>query len=443
VRPAIPSKSGVAISKQQGHLIRGIGFVGGAFLVLNGMLGAGIFALPSAVVERAGALSPWLFFGAGFLIITIVLSMAELSSYFRTSGGPALYATEAFGPLVGFSTGWLYYVSRVAAVSANSHVMAVYLGTVWAWLDTSTGHAVVILGVCVGLTVVNVLGVKDGVRTLSVFTFLKVIPLILLVLIGLRSVSPDILFPELVPTIDDLGGTTLLLIYAFVGFESVLVTAGETEKPRRTIPSALVRTVIFMAAFYFLIMIVYMSVLPPDVARSGTLVDVGRQLAGPAGAIAITLAAVFSIGGNMSGSVLSSPRLTLAMAEHGLLPAWFGRIHPRYSSPANSIMFLGGLAALLALTGSFVFLAVASSLTRLITFVICILALPVIRKRADSETLQQAYRLKGGYTIPVLALVVCVWMGAHSSLDSWIYVAGLLGIGLAFYWLERVLLRKS
>ena len=79
----------------------------------------------------------------------------------------------------------------------------------------------------------------------------------------------------------------------------------------------------------------------------------------------------------------------------------------------------------------------------MITFVICILALPVIRKRADSETLQQAYRLKGGYTIPILALVVCIWMGAHSSLDSWAYVAGLLGIGLALYWLERVLLRKS
>jgi amino acid transporter len=218
------------------------------------MIGAGIFALPSAVVERAGVLSPWLFLGAGFLIITVVLSMAELSSYFRSSGGPALYATEAFGPLVGFGTGWIYYISRVAAFAANAHVMAAYLGNVWGWFDTPPGHATVVIIVCLGLTVVNVLGVKDGVRTLSVFTFLKVVPLILLVLVGLRSVGPEVLFPEVVPTIDDLGGTMLLLIYAFVGFESVLVTAGETEKPRRTIPNALVRTVIFTAAFYFLIM---------------------------------------------------------------------------------------------------------------------------------------------------------------------------------------------
>jgi APA family basic amino acid/polyamine antiporter len=407
------------------------------------MIGAGIFALPSAVVERAGVLSPWLFLGAGFLIITIVLSMAELSSYFRNSGGPALYATEAFGPLVGFGTGWIYYISRVAALAANTHVMAAYLSNVWAWFDTTGGHASIVLVVCLGLTFANVIGVKGGVRTLSVFTFLKVLPLILLVLIGLRSVGPEVLFPDVVPTIDDLGGTTLLLIYAFVGFESVLVTAGETEKPRRTIPNALVRTVIFTAAFYFLIMVVYMSVLPADLARSGTLVDVGRKLAGPAGAMAITLAAVFSIGGNLSGSMLSAPRLTLALAEHGLLPAWFGRIHPKYSSPSNSIMFYGVLATVLGLTGSFVFLAVASSLTRLITFSVCILGLPIIKKRADSETRQQAYRLKGGYTIPLLALVICFWMASHSSLDSLLYVSGLLAVGYAFYGLEMAFLRKS
>ncbi len=301
----------------------------------------------------------------------------------------------------------------------------------------------VVVAICLGLTIVNVIGVKGGVRTLSVFTFLKVIPLVLLVLAGMRSVTPGVLFPESIPTIDDLGGTTLLLIYAFVGFESVLVTAGETDKPRRTIPAALVRTVIVTATFYFLIMIVYMSVLPDAVTDGGTLTDVARKLAGPAGALAITLTAVFSIGGNLSGSMLSSPRLTLALAEHGLLPGWFGRIHPKFSSPANSVIFLGGLSIILALSGSFVFLAVASSLTRLITFGVCILALPVIRKRADQEMRDAAYRLKGGNTIPVLAMIVSVWMAAQSSLDSWLYVGGLLVFGLLLYWLEARLLRKS
>lgn len=407
------------------------------------MIGAGIFALPAAVAERAGILSPWLFLGAGVLMITVVLTMAELASYFRDSGGPVLYATEAFGPLPGFATGWLYYVSRVAALAANMHVMAVYLGTVWAWFDTSAGHSAVVVAVCVFLTVANVVGVKGGVRTLSVFTVLKVLPLVLLVLAGLRSVGPEMLFPESIPTIDDLGGTMLLIIYAYVGFETILIPAGETARPRRTIPLALIRTMIAIAIFYFLIMLVYIALLPGGEAANGTLVDAGRRLAGPAGAIVITFTAVFSIGGNLSASTLSAPRLTLSLAEHGLLPGWFGRIHPTYASPANSIMFYSGLAMVLGLTGSFVFLAVASSLTRLITFGVCIAALPVIRKAADAETREQAFRLPGGYLIPVLALVVCAWMAAHSTAQSWVYVAGLLVFGLLLYVLEKATLRKS
>ena len=106
---------------------------------------AGIFAMPSVVAARAGVLSPWLFLAVAVLFITVVLTFAELSSYFRISGGPVLYATRAFGPLTGFSTGWIYYVSRVAAVAANSNVMAVYLATMWPWFGVDPGRAVVIL----------------------------------------------------------------------------------------------------------------------------------------------------------------------------------------------------------------------------------------------------------------------------------------------------------
>jgi len=424
------------MNRQQTHLVRGIGMIGGALIVLNGMIGAGIFALPAVVAERAGVLSPWLFLGAGLLIILIVLTLAELASYFRESGGPALYATRAFGPLAGFGTGWLYYVSRASAIAANSHVMAKYLGALWPWFDTDAGHALVILVVCGLLVAVNVIGVKGGVRTLAFFTFFKLIPLLILILLGLQYITPDVLFPRNLPTVEDLGGTTLLLIYAFVGFESILITAGETDKPRTTIPNALVRTVIATGIFYFLISLVYVAVLSAD-SNGGTLVDIGRRLAGPVGAVAITVTAVFSIGGNLSSTMLAVPRLTLSLAENRLLPQWFGRVHEKYASPANSIIFLGGLAAVLALSGSFVRLAIASSLTRLITYAVCIAALPVIRKRADDEARARAYRLKGGYAIPAVALGLCVWMASYSSADSWMFVAGLLAAGLVLYSIEK------
>jgi amino acid transporter len=428
---------------QKKKLVRGIGIFGSAFLVLNGMIGAGIFALPSVVAARAGVLSPWLFLAVGVLIITVVLTFAELSSYFRISGGPVVYATRAFGPLTGFSTGWIYYVSRVAALAANSNAIAIYLGALWPWFGIDPGRAVVIVGVCGGLTLVNVLGVKDGVRTLAFFTFFKLIPLLIMILLGLQYVSPEVLFPENMPTIDDLGGTTLLLIYAFVGFETVLITAGETAKPRITIPKVLILTVIATGVLYFLIVLVYVSVLPGEVAECATLVDVGRRLAGPVGAVAITLAAIFSIGGNLSSIMLAVPRLTFALAEHRLLPPWFGHVHEKYSSPANSIIFLGGLAMVLALTGSFVRLAIAASLTRLITYLVCIAALPVIKGQADTATIARAFRIKGGYTIPFIAFCLCLWVTSHSTLDSWKLVGVLLAAGLVLFWLEQMRIKKQ
>lgn len=430
------------VADSKGQLIRGIGILGGALLVLNGMIGAGIFALPSAVAVELGTFSPWLFLAAGVLIITVVLTFAELSSYFRISGGPVLYATRAFGSLIGFSTGWIYYVSRAAALAANSNAMAIYLGALSPWFATNIGRAFVIIAVCAGLTLVNVLGVKDGVRTLAVFTVLKIVPLLIMILLGLQYVSPEILFPDNLPTIDDLGGTMLLLIYAFVGFETVLITAGETAKPKVTIPSTLIVTVIATGLLYFLIVLVYVSVFAGEFTESATLVDVGRKLAGPVGAIAITMAAVFSIGGNLSSIMLAVPRLTLSMAEHQLLPRWFGHLHAKYSSPANSIMFLGAMSAILALSGSFVRLAIASSLTRLITYVVCIAALPVIKGQADRLTVERAFHIKGGYIIPIIAFGLCLWMISHSSADSWTLVGGLLVAGLVLYWLEQFRIKK-
>ena len=423
-------------------MIRGIGLIGGALIVVNGMIGAGIFATPAKVAASAGILSPWLFLGAGLLFTSVVLTFAELSSYFRTSGGPALYATEAFGPLTGFSTGWMYFVSRATAVAANSHVMAIFLGEVWPWFDTGTGHVVVVIVVIVALTLANVVGVKGGVRALGFFTFFKLVPLLIMILLGLQTISPEVMFPSSLPTIDDLGGTTLLLIYGYLGFEQVLIPAGETKKPKETIPNALVFTMIATGLLYFLIVLVYISVLG-DAAADGTLVDVGFKLAGPFGAIAITITAVFSIGGNLSSSMLATPRLTQSLADHRLLPRWFGHINEKYSSPANSILFLGGMSLLLALSGSFVLLAVSTTLTRLIIYVVCIAALPVIKGRADPATIERAYRIRGGYAIPLFGLGLCLWMITFSSAESWKLVGILLVVGLVIYSLEQLQIKKQ
>jgi amino acid transporter len=417
-------------------LRRDIGFFGAAFLVLNAVIGAGIFALPGKIAGSAGLVSPWLFLIVGILFLSIVLTFAELASYYDQTGGPVLYASDAFGPLAGFGTGWLIFLARVTAFAANANVMAAYLASLTDVFASDLARMTIIVLVTVGLTWANVLGVRDGVRTMGVFTVLKVVPLLLLVLLGLQHVTGATLVPGDFH-IDDIGGTTLLLIYAYVGFETIGVTAGETDKPRRNIPVALVRTLLLTGLLYFLIVLVYISVIPATAYDKTTLVDVGRALAGPVGAIVITLAAVFSIGGNLAGSIIAAPRLLFSLAEHRLLPQWFANVNRKYSTPDHAIVAMGALALVLGLSSNFVDLAIGSSVVRLLGYIICIASLPVIRKNASTEQSERAWRLRGGYAIPAVALIICLWLVAQSQGEDWIKVSVLLLVGLGLYLIEK------
>ena len=419
------------------RLKRDIGFFGAAFLVLNSVIGAGIFALPGKVAVSAGLFSPWLFLVVGVLFLSVVLTFAELASYYDNTGGPVLYAGDAFGPLVGFSTGWLIFLARMTAFAANANVMALYLASLHEVFAGQLARAAIITIVTIGLTWANVRGVKDGVRTMSVLTILKVVPLILLVLLGLQHVTGETLIPGGNFHIDDIGGTTLLLIYAYVGFETIGVTAGETRNPKRTVPIALVRTVLGTGLLYFLIVLVFISVISAESYADATLVDVGRALAGPAGAIIITLTAVFSIGGNLAGSMLAAPRLIFSLAENRLLPQWFAHINEKHSTPDRSILVMGAMALVLGLSSNFVDLAIGSSVVRLLGYIICIAALPVIRHNATPEVREQAWRLPGGYAIPLAAFFVCLWLVAQSKWEDWKKVSILLAIGVVLYLVEK------
>lgn len=417
-------------------LKRDIGFFGAAFLVLNAVIGAGIFALPGKVAVNAGLVSPWLFLVVGILFLSVVLTFAELASYYDETGGPVLYASDAFGSLAGFSTGWLIYLARMTAFAANANVMAAYLASLSDVFASDLARIAIITFVTVGLTWANVLGVKDGVRAMSVFTFLKLVPLLLLVLLGLQHVTGATLVPDDF-NVENIGGTTLLLIYAYVGFETIGVTAGETSKPRRNIPVALVRTLLLTGLLYFLIVQVYISVIPAADYATATLVDVGRVLAGPAGAFVITLAAVFSIGGNLSGSIIAAPRLLFSLAEHRLLPQWFANVNQKYATPDRAIVAMGAMALVLGLSSNFVDLAIGSSVVRLLGYIICIAALPVIRRKATGEKSERVWRLRGGYTIPAIALFICMWLIAQSEGEDWVKVSVLLLAGLGLYLVEK------
>ncbi len=419
----------------QPRLKREIGQLGFGAIALNGTIGAGIFALPAIAVAQAGLFSPWLYVLCGLLIMLIVFVFARVASYFTDTGGPVTYAGRAFGPFAGFQAGWLLTLSRAAAFAANAHLMVTYAGWFWPPLLEGAWHTSAVLAICLVLTAVNIVGVHQGMLVIFALTVLKLLPLALLVLLGIGQTNPEIFFGAGIPPIDSLGETMLIVFYAFVGFESALIPAGEGRNARRDIPLALVRTILGITVFYFLIQVVTVSVAP-DIGGSKTpLADVALLLMGTAGAAVLTLGAVFSISGNLTSSMLSAPRMVYAMAHIGSLPSWFGRVHPRFQTPANAIAFYAVFSMALALSGGFIWLAAMSTVVRLLVYVMGIATLPVLHRKLGE--IEGQFRLWGGMAIPVLALLLSLWLMTHASLKSWGVTGAFMLAGSVIYYLTR------
>lgn len=416
------------------HLRRDIGLLGASFIVLNGLIGAGIFALPANLVERAGAFSIWLVPLVGFFMFAVVLSFAELASHYQETGGPVLYVERAFGHLAGFQTGWLLYLSRITATAANTNALLLYIAVLWPAVGESGARETALALIFVTLTLINYVGVKRAVRAIDLFSYLKIAPLILFIALGLGHVSGEVVWPESLPEGSDLAGAALLLVYAFIGFEGAPVVAGETRDAKRTVPRALILTVAATALLYFLIQLTYVAVVPAGTDTDAPLVEAGRILAGPTGALVMTLAAIFSLSGNKLNSFLGIPRVTYALAEDGSLPRWFAHVHPRFAIPDHSLLFFAVVGLILAISGSFVWLALASTLSRMIVYGAAIATLPVVRRRPANG---DAWLLPGGYLIPAIGFAICLWVAVQSSGEAWLLLAGLMAVGSGLFVVAR------
>ncbi len=410
-------------------LRRDIGFFGSAVLSFNGVVGGGIFALPAILYAQFGAFSPFLFPLFGVLVLLVAFPFSRVAAHHPLSGGPVVYAA-AFGPAAAFQVGWLYYVARITALAANATLLVTYLASWAPALATGIPRGIVIVAIAALLTYINIVGVKRAVRVLDALTILKAAPLILVAILGL-AMTGAIEPPGPLPTLSELETAALLILFAFVGFENSVVAAGETADPRRTVPRALLTTVICTAILYFVVQLSYVAVMDP-VASKTPMVDFGRALMGPAGAVLLTAAAVFSLLGNISGGMTGTTRATYAMGRDGLLPAWFGRVSERYATPANSIAFMGVLIALLALSGSFAWLAVVSTLARMFVYSISIASLAKGERPSPLHWLLMA-----------AGVAVCIWAAAQSAWPSWRMLLILVVVGSALYAAARVAARKG
>ena len=397
---------------------RDVGVWGAAFLALNGMIGAAIFGLPGMLDAAVGSFAPWLLLIAGLGVMPIALCYADLAGRFDSSGGPQLYASAAFGQFVGFEAGWMLYAARAAALAANANVLCAYAGALWPPLEGP--HTII---VTVGaITLINIVGIRRAVDTLGAMTMLKLAPLLLIGALGL------LLAPIPTPTLPDFSaieGVALAALYAFVGFEAATIPAGETRDPKRAIPKALLMTVAGVTLLYVLVQLAYSA--SGIGASDAPLADLAAKSLGPAGALLLGLTAIISVLANQLSAVTSISRITSSFADQGLLPRWFGRISPRFATPVNSILAVGGIGMALALSGTFVTLAVISTVSRLFAYVACIAAVPRL------DFLAGKFRWGRGILLPAVAGALCIWAASHSKFAEWQAFVAFLVVGALLY----------
>lgn len=404
-------------------------------LSLNDVIGSGVYLLPAAAAAELGSASIGAVALAGFAVLLLVLCFAEAGSHFDRPGGAYLYTREAFGPLVGFEVGWMTWIARVASVASLSAGFAQALGYLWPAANEGMGRALSITLPLLGLTAINLVGVKSGVRTAVFLAISKIVPLVIFIVAGIFAVRWSLAVSHGRPPDGDLGEAALLLLFAYAGFENTAAPAGEFKNPRRDIPFALVVQIGIVTLIYSAVQFVALGTLPGVATSETPLADAARLFLGPVGGALLTVGAVLSILGTNSNTVLAGPRYLFALAQDGFGPRALAWIHPRFRTPAIAILAQTAIALPLALSGTFTGLAKLSVVARLATYFGTALAVPVLRRKFGNEP--GAVRLPGGPAIPIAACLLCIVFAASAEPANLIAGAAAIGVGLVIYLLRR------
>jgi len=422
-------------------LIRGIRRWDLVAITINATIGAGIFGLPSKVFSLIGTYSLLAFVACALVVALIILCFAEVGSRFEETGGPYLYAREAFGSTIGFEIGWLMWLARLTAFAANCNLLVNYLGYFWPSATSSIWKPTIIVLMVCALTIINLIGIRQATIVNNGFTVGKLIPMLIFIAAGLFFLRPAAFNFGVAPSTGAFSQSVLLLIYAFTGFEMASIPVGEVHNPQRNLPRALLIAIAIVATVYILIQVVCVGTLPELAASTKPLADAGTRFLGTAGGAIISAGAIISITGNLNILVLSGSRIPFAMAEHKELPSLIGRLHPRFATPYAAILITSAVMLFMTLKSSFVAALTISAIARLVTYAATCVALPVLRRRADVPLAH--FKLAGGPLIAGLSLLLIIFLLANSTWQEAKIAAIVAVIGLLIYFGYRTYSRAS
>jgi amino acid transporter len=327
----------------------------------------------------------------------------------------------------------------LAAPAAGVNLFVIYFAEFWP-AAMQPWPRFLILTVLIGiLTVINLIGVRQGTMANNVFTIAKILPLLLVIVAGAATILARPAAAS-VPALHMAGGswlkTTVLLAFLFGGFESALAPMSEAKNPRRDAAFAMLATLVACAAIYALIQWVVVGVLGSATTTDRPLAEVARLTTGNRGAALVAIGAMLSVYGYLGAKLLGMPRVTFALAEQEDLPPIFCAVGRRSHTPWFSILFYAVVIWILAIIGSFAWNVTLSVIARLFYYAVICAALIALRHNEHAEA--ATFRLPAGPAFAVLGIGVCIVLGTQVDLSqSKILAATVVAAMANWFWVRQ------
>lgn len=420
-------------------LFEGVSVIGGI------MIGSGIFFLGSFVLQRTHlapglALLAWL--AGGVISLLAGLCYAELGAAMPRAGGAYVYLSEAYGPIVGFLSGWTsFFVGASGSIAA----LAVAFATYFSALVPLSALAIKLLaaGVIVFLTVINALGVRLGGKVQNFFMVAKLLPIVVLIIAGLASGSAENAFtvsPGGSGLISSFGMALIAALWAYEGWHNINNIAEEIKDPRRNLPLALLIAIGGVTLVYVLFNYALLRVLPAAeiAADAKPAAAAARLIFGPWGTSLVTLGALISIFGSTNGCVLVFPRIYYAMARDGLFFPFFTAVHPRYRTPVPSLIASAVVSIILLWTGTFQQLTTMVVFSGWIFYTLTIGSVFVLRRKYPD--LARPYKVWGYPVVPLVSILTSLFLLGNTLIEdprSSLFGLVIPALGVpAYYWFK-------
>jgi APA family basic amino acid/polyamine antiporter len=452
---AHPATSQQAPAKQhQPSLVRGISLMDAVMLLVGGIIGSGIFLTAAPIASAVH--KPWFFLGAwlvgGLISLLACFAFAEMGAMYPEAGGQYVFLREAYGEFPAFLYGWMIFtVGQSGTIAALAVGFAEYFGaivplasahlpvaTILGW-SLTRGHIVSICAIAL-LTTINVLGVKRGSALINVATWAKFAAIGAFVLLGIAighghwsnfAVSIPADQPITIGhVISGLGVALIGVFWAFDGWVYITWVAGEIKNPQRVLPRAMVLGLLLVGVIYLAVSAVYLYALPiTRVAQEQTIAQAAAvSLFSSQAARWLGAVIALSCFGAASSAILCSARVSYAMARDGAFFHAMGRVHPKYRTPAFSLVALSSWAAVLALSGSYDQLYTYVEFMMVLSYLAAVVGLFVLRRTRPD--VPRPYRCTGYPYLPALY----VFMAGAWALNSVVRrpKETLIGIAIVF-----------